>query len=294
MAQLIKLTSYERMRLAFRNKGVDDALTDGVSARSQILRHIASVSKKIENYLGREIGIESRTEYFDVRAGNNRYFVSSSPISSITSVKLDNEGKFDGGETTFGSDEYCIGVDANNVVLDYKADFEADRALEIVYTGGLVASGVQTIFTVAGASGAFTAGKYLTGADSMSLGNVKAWDSENSRLTVEILYGVFDTSEIVTQHDSEADAFSGTSPSTTATIASRYQESAAEKYPDLCMACEMQVRYDYSHFLDFESTGVDKNGMQMRTKAYVPNSNRPVEFTPEVLALLNPYRRVIV
>ena len=137
------------------------------------------------------------------------------------------------------------------------------------------------MFAVSGVTGTWTVNKYAVGDDSGSVGIVKA--ASASSITLEVLYGYFESDESITEYDSES---SQGSSDGTATISSVTRRALCEAYPEITTATEMQIRYYWKHKHDYEVNGIDENGQTTRTQ----NRQRILNLQPEVVALLDPYR----
>jgi hypothetical protein len=275
------LTSVDRMRYYI---GAGTPLTDNVENRRRLLTWITSISGRVEKYLNRVI--ESGTqpaEYFDVGYQRKEFFVKAPPISTITSVKVDSDGLFDGDETTLETNEYHIGVDSRSIVLLYP-EREGLRGMQAVYVGGLAAHGTRSTFA-ATITGTWTVNKFALGATSGAFGTIKTVGA--SSLVIDNLYGVFVSGETLTMYDDESTA---STPAATAVITSITAQSLAEAYPDIVSACEIQVRYMWKHKDDFENVGTQKDSTNRRSTV----DHRTSVLQPETMSLLNPYRRMIL
>ncbi len=279
---MLELTSYERLRRYLAGSG-SNLLTDSANNRRDILTWIASVSNKIQHYINRNVETGTYTEYFDLKYGTKQFWVNSPDITSITSVKMDSIGKFDGGESTLDSSEYFIGTNNNTVTMVYTQPYIGNRIIQIVYVGGMAASGVQSIFVTA-QTGTWTVNKYCIGDDSQAVGLVRAQTA--TTLTIEVLYGVFQASETLTEYDEEAGT---TATGSTATLTSKSQTALCEAYPDLTMACEIEIRYLKEHKLNFEDSGTDRDATTIRRNNSKMHS---MPLQPETYDILQPYRRI--
>lgn len=255
------------------------SLTNDAAQKSQVLPWINTVSNQVEKYLNREIHTESRTEYFDIKYGTVQLWPAAPPISSVTSLYADSTGLWDGDESEL--DDYYIGADSYSVNLDYPENYTANKALRLIYTGGLAYSGVQSVFAVTGVSGTWAVDKFAVGGDSNSVGIVKA--ASSTSITLEVLYGYFEDGETLTEYDSES---SQGSSDGTATISSVTRRALCEAYPEITSATEMQIRYFWKHKHDYEVNGINESGQTTRAQ----NRQRILNLQPEVVALLDPYR----
>lgn len=275
------LTSYERMRRYLSGQDADN-FEDSYKHRRDLLPIIQAVSKQIEFFCGREFYIESRTEYFDCNGSEKEFFVQAPPVTTVTSVYEDPTGLYDGSESELT--DPGISADSRSVIVDNLTalGFKAIKGVRIIYTGGLGYHAAQSVFTVTGSSGTWTAGQYVYGSTSGATGIVKSYDSENARLTVEVLYGEFEADETLTEYTTEALATAGDA---TATLSSKYRTALCEAYPDLVRAVEIQCSYMYRLRNSFEQSGVTRNGDTIRS------DNRSGKIQPEAIDLLVPYMR---
>jgi hypothetical protein len=276
------LTSYDRM-LRYLAGTQGDALTDNYKARRELLPLIQSASTQVESYIDRAMHIESRTEYFDVRANQLIYYPLAIPVVSITSIYEDAYGQFTGAESAMA--DYFIGVNGDTINLDAYSylRYEARRALRIIYTGGLAYDGVVSVYTVSSPAGTPTVGNFVIGATSGACGKVTAWDAVNSRLSISILYGTYTIGETLTCYTGE-DSTGATGAS--AVLASKYQTALCETYPDLTIAAQMIAAYDYRHRTNYELNGTQKDGTSSRATALGRD-----QLFPEARAILDGYRR---
>lgn len=276
------LSSYQRLR---RYLGESDGsyLTDNIYNKRNITNWIAAVSMAIENYCGRRFHIESRTEYFTVDYDVRRYYVDAPPISTITSVYEDSSGLFDGSTESELSD-YFTDEHGQAIVLDQSLEYISPKAVRVIYTGGLAYHGTRTTLVVDDCS-AFTADNYVIGATSGATGIVVS--AATTALVVENLFGVFEASETLTEYsDEEGNSATGES----CVVASISQQSLAEAYPDIVMACEMQVRFMRQHQYDYENQGRVQDGTTLRRSP----TSRILSLEPEVVAMIEHYKRTIL
>ena len=276
----LQLTSYERMRRYAAAIG-QTAQTSGPIAERMFGVWIAAVSDKIEAYCNRRFLSESRTEYFDVTYNRDEYWIKSPPVTTLTSVYEDSSGEWDGSQSEISD---CIyGSDGLSVILPYRLTWTARKGLRIIYTGGLAASGVRSVFSVTGASGAFTVGYYVRGGTSGALGIVRAWATP--ALTVEVINGVFEAAETLTAYATAYDVDTAPSAGTTAVLASKTTTALCEAYPGITAAAEVEVRYMWKHQLDFETTGTNADQTTIRRGSNI----RQYPLLPETMDLLNHY-----
>ncbi len=254
------LSSYNRL-LRYLAGRDDDNLTDNKNNKRDVLTWLPAISNKIKLYLNRTKLIESKTEYFDVNSTEVEYWIKNAPVSSITSVKEDSTGRYNGDESTLDSDDYHIGTESASVVTLYPRSFRANRGLQIVYTGGLAYDPVKSVFAVADETG-WDAGKYCIGSTSGAVGLVSATGTDE--LTIEVLYGIFVVGETITEYDNEDG--SGSAGADT-TISSKTRTALCEAYPEIVEACNNEIRYMIQHKQDFENDSSERDGVTIRRSA---------------------------
>lgn len=277
------LSSYERMR-RYLSDAEGTALTDSVYSEREIVNWIASVSNQIEKELNRSLQIESRTEYFDTALTQVKFFIEAPPVISITSVKEDVEGLYDGSETTYDSDEYFISADTKAIEI-LQPIGRWHKALQMVYTGGLAYHGTRTLLTIESSTGTWTAGQYAHGGTSGALGIIRA--STATTLTIETLFGEWEVDEPIAEYTDETHLTAGDA---SATISAVTQPALSESYPDIVRACEIQVRYLWKHKDSFELTSAQRDGTSYRRDGF--DLRHP--FVDEAMRLLLPYKRLAV
>jgi len=277
------LTSYDRL-LRYLAGAQNGNLEDSAENKRDIIAWIPSVSKKIERYLKRNLLIKSRVEYFD-NDNNRQFFVNAPRIISITSVKYDSTGLFTGGEIELATTSYKIGVDGKTVVIDWGEISNGYKTLQIVYIGGLAYTGVLSTYAT-GDTTNMTVGNFVIGSESMAVGIVKATATDS--LQVEVLYGVFEDGETLTESTTES--ITGTTGETIV-LTSKTTECLAESHPEITTACEMEIRFLQVHKRDYENTGTNKDGTTIRRGA---NQKPRYNMQPEAVDLLSSYRLAVL
>lgn len=278
------LSSYDRMR---RYIGTDiQAKTDSRGLRQTLTNWITAVSNQVENYLNRSLESTSYTEYFDTLKSHwIQYYVKAHPITTLTDVYIDGDGKFDGGESEI---EDCItGINSRCVVLPYSPPVLGYKTLRIRYTGGLATHGTQSVLTCS-ITGSWTVEYFALGGTSGAVGIVKATTA--TTITIEVLYGIFNSTETITEYSDE-DITTATGNSA---VVSSIQQALVELYPDIVRAAEAQVRYYWKHKDDFELSGTNKDGTNIRNTLRRATSTRIQPLTDEVISLLQPYKRIAI
>jgi hypothetical protein len=259
-------------------------LTDNTQNNRLIYAWLSSTSDQIERYLNRRIESTSRTEYFDLSLSSREFFPKAYPITTLTSVYEDSQGLYSGSESEI-TDCY-IGADSRSVVLPYIIDWNAPKGLRIIYTGGLAEHPVNSEFTMTSASGTPATGNYAIGATSGARGIYVSWSDPT--LTIENYYGIFQSGEVINLYDNE----DGTGSATfTGTVSAISKQSLAEAYPAITQACETQVEHYFRHATDFENAGTNKDGTTLRRRTSL---HQGLPLLQEVVAMLNPYRRIAI
>lgn len=279
---MLQLTSYNRIR---RYVGASSALTDTKFDKQMLVNWILATSKQIETFLGRWLAIASYTEYFDTRTANDlEFLVKGYPISTLTSVYVSGDGLWEGEESVV--DDCFIGRNNNSVLLPVSPSVFAKKSHRVIYTGGLAYNGVRSVFTLTESAGTWTVGNYVYGGTSEAVGIIKAVSATS--MTVEVLYGIFEAAETLTEYTDEdlTSVVAGAS----ATLSAISQQSLAESYPDIIRACEIQVRHYWKHKDDFEASSTNKDGTNQRRLGYEEKSI----LIPEAISLLMPYRNLVI
>lgn len=274
------LSSLRRLRMYCAGEA-ESPISNTVQNNRQLTLWLAATSRQIENYCGREFEIKERTEYHDIEYAKIEYWVKAYPIRDLVDVYEDSAGLWDGSESEI--DDCFTGMNDNSVVLGSSLEYTAKKALRIVYTGGLAYHPVKSTFAMATVK-TWTAGKYVIGSTSGAVGLVVS--SSTYYLIVENYYGIFEKGETLTEYTNE-DGTSATGISST--ISTIQKQSLCEAYPDLVIACEAQIRYQWRHMTDFENAGTDREGNTIRR---TQQETRKYPFVDEVLDILEPYRRI--
>jgi hypothetical protein len=281
LVKVLLLTSYERM-IRYLSAINGSSLTDTRGQQQMIVNWIATASKQIENHLKRWLKIDSYTEYYDTLKGNEvSLLVRGFPITTLSDVYCDPEGKYDGGEFEI---ENCIPNARNSgFVLPYAPPAKGYKTIRVRYMGGMAYHGTRSIFTC-DITGTWNVGNFAIGGTSGAVGIIKVVTLMT--LTIEILYGIFELSETITEYTDEGITTIGDA---TAEITVITQQSLVEQYPDIVRACEMQVRYYWKHKDDFELESTNRDATNRKI-----SERRPTPLTDETMAMLEPYRRLSI
>jgi hypothetical protein len=259
-------------------------IAENASRKRDLVNWIAVVSQQIAQYCDRNFLIGDYVEYFDVEYGKNRFPVMAFPIVSITQLQEDPSGLFSlTTAATISDSEYFPDVAKASVSLYRPLPYTASHALQISYNGGLSTSAANTVLAITGSSGSMTVGNFLYGATSAALGIIRAYSA--TAITVEMLQGVFDAAESLTEYADEA----CTSASRTATLASVTTPSLNDTYPVIVRAAEMQVRLNWKGKTQFGFQSASRDGSV--TKDTAPRDGGATQMMKEVESMLMPYRR---
>jgi len=251
--------------------------------KQMIVNWIVSASKQIETFLGRWLKLDTYTEYFDTPTEKDSFFfVRGYPVTTLTSVYLDGDGIFDGGESEIT--DCIVGKNDDCVILPIQPDVRGFKTIRTIYTGGLANNGVRSTFAIDNVAGTWNVGSFVAGGTSEAAGVVKAVTA--SSMIIEVLYGVFEDGETLTEYTDE----NLTTSDATADIASVTYRALVETYPDIVRAAEIQVRHYWKHKDDFELSSTSKDATNQRSFS----SQDKAPLTPEVMALLSPYRRLMI
>lgn len=281
LSSIYKLSRYTGLNFESGN--------DKLANRQKLLGWQASVSNLVESYCHRRFLIESRTEKFDVTPQQRSFHVQGVPIVSITSVKADTMGRYDGtSDYALDSGDYRIGTDGMSVVLNSPVS-PGLGALQIVSTGGLAYHAVRSVF--AGTFSGITNGWFCTNEYGTAAGIVRSNASDS--LTVENLYGAFEEGDTLYFATKEESLFDSTSRQSSASgaISSITQRSLSEACPDLERAVEIEVRFMAQHQRDFENVSTMQDQTQRRQNSIY---QREYVFQQETMAILGRYRRILL
>lgn len=277
----MNLTSLKRL---YRYIGGEDSLTESTANDKILLGWIVSVSARIEKYLNRLVEKKERTQYFDTTYNRNVYYPDAIPIDSISTVKDDWSGLFNGSETELT--DFYPGSDYESIVLDYPVPHVTKRGLQVVYTGGMAENPTRSTFAVTGKSGGWTAGNFAEGQTSLAMGEIISSTSDS--ITIDNYYGAFQESETVLEQETEGDVGGA---SGTAVISSITSQSLVEAYPDIARACELECRWMWKHRMDFENQSTLDGGVSRR---FSKDVNIPYKLQPETMAMLARHVRYVV
>jgi len=278
---MLMLSSLNRLR---RYIGCED----NVQNNRTLMNFLTATSKNIEGFINRDLKLELRTQYFDVDAIRINYYPKAYPISSITSVYSDTTGLYDGSESE--EVDWYIGSDSKSIVLDTPV-VKGPKGLRVIYTGGIAAHGVQSTLALTSMSGTFTAGNFVTGSSSGAIGIIVT-TATATPLVVETLMGVWEVGDVLTSQSSEGS--STNLPGVGGTVSAITAQSLAEANPEINMACEMQVRFDWKHKDDFENAGVNKDSTTFRRKEKALYLSGAYKLQPEVRSILQAHRNIQV
>lgn len=102
---------------------------------------ITGVSVRMERRLNRYVDASAaRTEYFDLAPGQRTVFLKGYPIASVTSIHNDPYDRAYAASTLIASTDYTIELEDGRIAFPYYAPTTGQRALKIIYTGGMAAT----------------------------------------------------------------------------------------------------------------------------------------------------------
>lgn len=299
----MNLTSLRRVKYA---------LGQTTSDQDHILtRLVGSASFQIVTYLRRRdqaggdaLQLKERTEYVDPRPGQRVIYPRAYPITEIESVYTDSLGRYDGDQSLVDSTSYLLDGEARSITfrtLPFIPDFGSvlpvvPRGVRVVYTGGLAEDPVVSIWAKgADAGGTMAVGNYVQGEESLSVGRITATQAGAGALSLECLSGPFLEDETLTEYEEWNFALQGgggqAPTGASAVLGAATSLSLAETHPAVVEACEMHVRYLWKNRNDFENLIVSRDGENRVSRA---DLQKDYNFLPEIRALLEPYRNLLV
>ena len=98
---------------------------------------ITSVSREIENYLGRQVTLDtSVSETFDVEGGQWEFFLDAYPVESITDVFSSSARTFD-STTALDADTFVVNSNSGILTIDKVIISQGRQSLRVDYVGGM-------------------------------------------------------------------------------------------------------------------------------------------------------------
>jgi len=186
---VFKLTNLERMKLFLQLS------TSDTKKPAEIARWIPQVSARIQRHLKRWLQKGQHTQYLDPMPGKRDYRLWAYPVDSITGASYDQDALYNGtSETDLTSIDYLISANKKDIIFDTTYN-TAPKGIRVSSVGGMASNGINNTFSLAGAAGVWTAGKYLYGALSAAVGKIVSatdptWtDSDNLVMKHRFNYG---------------------------------------------------------------------------------------------------------
>lgn len=276
------LTTYERCRRYISDQD-GTPLTSSAGLKREIINWIQVASRQIEEYLGRKLHREWRTEYLDAKYGVDLLHPTAIPIIRISALDEDNSGLWDG--TSYSSltesDDYNKDKNDESLQLLVPSDYGRTRAFRMHYEGGVAWEAAKAELTVVFPT-SFGTLNYVIGSESEAMGIVRARDSAS--LSLEVLRGAFVTSEGLTEYSDEDET---TATGVTDAVSAITREPLISTNPDIVRACEIMVRHYYKRKHDFDVTGTNKENVTFFDRG----TRAAYALTKEARDLLAPYRR---
>lgn len=302
ISQPLMLSSVERMAFYLQvdaGKGrVDGKNNDSLeqqATRRQLIQWATSISTSFEQYLGRQILIAERTEYFDTPAVGQKFFVRATPIREILEVQNDPTGQYQGSQWTLTANpDYFDAASGNYVQIWVPIIIPGPRTIRIRYIGGMAYHAVRSTFTLTGVTGQsyLVAGRSVYGNTSEATGRVISYTpgaGDTGEMVVEGVAGLFIAGEDLTfQTEPTAQDI----PDCGAVLSDIPRPSVVQQFPDLDQALLIEARYMQKTQMSFENTS--SGGPGGSTYRHTTGDRRPVLFQPETMAILNRYRRFIM
>jgi hypothetical protein len=280
------LTSLRRLRLYCK-------VTDMRDNNAMLSMYLASASQAIEEYLGRELELKSRTEEFDTEESQELIYPQAFPVVSITNVWLDTTGLFDGTESIMPVGLYHPGTKSRGVRLRFNPG-RTLRGLRVQYVGGLAADAVETTLTLTGVgASAFEAGQWVRGSKSQAVGYVVS-NGVATALVLESVFGSFKVGDVLTAYVD--DELKGNAVvNTGGTVSAVTTPSLAQAYPNLASACEVEVNYLYKNSVA-SALWNDSTSKDSTQKRAYEGSKGPMkyELQPETRLFLQGLERVLL
>ena len=232
----MQLTSVPRTKASL---GISDSKEDGLLGRA-----VAAASSRVEAYLRRADALElkERTETISATLGQRKFYLRAYPITSVSSVKYDSTGLFTGSESTVTGFQI---TEDRAVVLPSGIPFVSPNSVRIVYTAGLAAHPVNSVWAKsADTGGTLAVGKYIQGSTSLAIGIIRAVAA--GTITYECLSGIFQA-ETITEYTTYTQNTSGgvlsAATGVTSSLTTRTSVSLAEAHPALVEGVELHIRY---------------------------------------------------
>jgi len=101
---------------------------------------IDAFAERAERETGRRFSVETATEYFDIVPGQRAIRVSRFPISSVTGIWEDAEGKFDDPTNELiDADDYDVRAmgDRGVIRMRFRSFWVGEGTVKVTYSGGL-------------------------------------------------------------------------------------------------------------------------------------------------------------
>lgn len=254
---------------------------------SRLAGYLYAVSSNIQAYINNDLELKTHIQFYDIFGNEIEFWTRSIPITSITEIAHDFEGLYDGGESLLT--DFHTGSDDRSVVLDFP-ETPGKKSLRVTYVGGAASTATLSTYTLTGVTGSFVTGDFVRNTNLNARGIIKSFLSDV--LVVDVLYGVFNVDDVLTMQATEDGGDIGGIGGTILTVDVR---SLVEARPDIAMACDIQVAYNFRTFNNFESINIKKNQTNRRQIQNIhSNMNTYVDLQPEVRSMLQKYRRFLI
>ncbi len=265
-------------------KGFLSGFASGTEQHAMLNTIISIMSTMFENYLNRYLYQTSRTEYFDIdHVDNLTFFPRGVPISAVTGYY--DESREWGTGTDIDAEDCIISADSMAVQLvdDYIVQ-RCEKALKLVYTGGLATSTWNITAVLSSVTGTFTAGNALYVSTNVK-GTVVSWTAAaGSTGTLVWTPTVTDSAlDEMTGGFAVGDSIKETGSTPTGKITSFSPSNLLYDYPEIMAAALAQAAYIFQHKDHPGKTEVSALGERM----FIDKASR---LCPEAKEYLDPLR----
>lgn len=100
---------------------------------------VTATSARVEEYLGRDAQVASRTEFFDSEPSLFRIVLSAYPVTSVAGIWYDPVRAYD-SSSQIAASEYAVDTDRGFVSFDRMTFVVAPRGIKITYTAGMASN----------------------------------------------------------------------------------------------------------------------------------------------------------
>ena len=302
------LSSYNRLRNYITTAG--NSVADNATNKTDLMMWLTAVSRQIEQFLNRDILIQEYTQIFDITYSKKTFQVTAYPIQWIRMCQEDSTGRWNGStEYTFDRDSFFVSESPQyEIELLYERGYVSRRALRVYYTGGLAYDATKSSYTMTSIDTGWTGNNYAIGASSGACGQYISASTSGgvTSIVLDMQFGSFTDGETINEYPSLGGTATGkkgvinsgnniiypyTDLGYTTVPVTIPMRALCETNPEIVTACEMQVRYNWKNKMTFENTSLNKDSVSKKEN---PMKYGQYPLQPEVLHMLNPYRRYAI